>query len=233
MTLFNILIADKSPESTRIRLAALCIVLLMAGCAFGEKAHAAVACGLKGTHQVAITQCRAHAPRAEDAATQAPVEADASGARLTPLSPTAAPVRSGLFAAAPVALMPTPRQNSDAQAAFRALPRDQRSVSAGVWQARGALGNAMQDGPTPAISADLLSSPFAWTIFLAGLLGLFAMTRGRTVARAQAWGAVETARRTSATSMLDRLDVALSAPSPSQRAHQGHFVRTAAAGRFG
>jgi hypothetical protein len=234
MTLFNILGADKSPELVRIRLAALCIVLLMAGCAFAEKAHAAMACGPKAPHPAASVQCRVHPLGAAGHGTQAAADNDANGARLTPLSPTATAVRSAPLAATPAAALQVP--HGQAAAGFGALPLERGRVNTRTWEARAALGEVMQDASAPTVSAGAFSPPVAWSILLTGLLGLFVMTRGpRAVAHVRSWAAAPSsppARSGTRASALDRLDVARYAQTETHRARQGHFVRSAAAGRF-
>jgi hypothetical protein len=240
MTLFNIFIGDKSPELGRIRLAALCIVILMAACAFGERAHAAVDCGLKAPHHAA-GPCRAHPLRAAGHETETSVPGngsganDSNGARLIPLSPAASPVRSAS----------TPRLGAlshifHGQAGgieASALPLDRGSVVARVSDARGALGDVMQRAHTPGFSAHVFSPPVAWSLLLAGLLGLFMMTRGARVALAESWATVlptGSARQPGTrASALDRLDVARYIQAPTHSAHQGHFVRAAGVSRFG
>jgi hypothetical protein len=213
----------------------------MAACAFGEKAHAAVDCGLKAPHQ-ADAQCRAHPARAGSRGTQTTVPAKASaasdtnGARLTPLSPAAA-------AAAPAPRSPlaglaqaVSGQAHRAETPTLELQLDHSQVATRVSDARGALGDVMQGAAAPAVSASDFSPPVAWSILLVGLLGLFLMTRGRTVARVQSWATAlpprSGARSGTRASALDRLDAARYAQAPIRRSHQGHFVRAAAASRF-
>jgi hypothetical protein len=234
MNLFNILVTDKSPELARIRLAALCIVLLMTACAFGEKAHAAVECGLKASQRAVSTQCWTHPQRAANRGAQTPAQVGGSaandGVRLTPLSSIGSPVRpaaaAGYLGGAPAA-----------EASFAAPPLNRHAVIARAWESRGALGEVMPSAPAPAFSAAALSPPVAWSILLAGLFGLFAITWSPTVARAQSWAAVFPAhsgrRSGSRASALDRLDAARYAQAPAHGDRQGHFVRTVAASRFG
>lgn len=211
---------------------------------------AAEDCGAR--HHATATECRAHHPRvADQSRTQKFVQTTIDSGEVAPAVASHAAGPSSWVAdlagsASTVAHRfgqasagPSPWRGHGAPAGNRwptadNAPPTHNAVTgvAGIAQNDNSLADLLRgkvDG-LPAVPA-----PIAWTVLLAGLLGLRALFRTPGVAKAQSWAtAARFGSRAKARGWaVDRVDPERYALAQVRRSPQGRFVRASAEGRFG
>ncbi|HLZ85390.1 MAG TPA: hypothetical protein VKQ54_17645 [Caulobacteraceae bacterium] len=268
MTDFDILPTAPSAKYSWARLAAMSAGLLLAtvggkaaaavDCASKTLTHAAsTQCLAHHAHavvhakaqQTVATEGDMLTPVSEtvaaDAAAQPhPAAAAAPAAPTVKLADVALPASTLVARVGHVAGGPSPWRGHGAPAGNRRpqsadvlVPASAVSTASATLDNTGSFGDLLHgsgNGGLPAVPA-----PAGWAILLIGLLGLAALVRSPSVARAQSWAsAAASADRSGVRARargwaVDRVDPERYAQAQARRSHQGHFVREAGLVRFG
>ncbi len=179
MPIFNAVSTHTAAKLSWTRLLAVNATLVLAALSMSSSADAAVGCAAKTPHHAAPTRCQAHRlPAGFHAA--APAKAPVRAASVARIDSGEVVLSGPTFSAhanlAPVAARSQPPMTAE-------LPIDRRAAPA-ASQPSDLPGDLFHgdNGGVPAAPA-----PAAWSILLAGLLGLGLLSRQPVLAQARSW----------------------------------------------